>query len=315
MLDRYMSRPDEKFQTGKFASANSLCYAEFLRYCYVSTISNENDWQFVELTDDILETNLPVTSHHSLVIPLMPSPDKLKCRKVPSVLKYFTLNKSRNYEVYVHHLLILFYQFGTESILKGENSYTKKVAARDAIDTVNRNRSIVELYCELANEALLRCNSELINSDEKVEENLFLNNDVLDDDNLENGDVSSINESDVTNFFEIKSSLLLQNDEEISESIQSLNVKQRQVFDHVLTWAKEKVKQKSSIKTNAAKPFNLFISGSVGVRKSHLIKTIYTSVTKLLQYHGGSPEKLQVLILEPTGVQVLASMAPQYIRH
>ena len=58
MLDRYMSRPDEKFQTGKFASANSLCYAEFLRYCYVSTISNENDWQFVELTDDILETNL-----------------------------------------------------------------------------------------------------------------------------------------------------------------------------------------------------------------------------------------------------------------
>ena len=51
------------------------------------------------------------------------------------------------------------------------------------------------------------------------------------------------------------------------------------------------MKQKSSIKPKAVKPFNLFISGSGGVGKSHLIKTIYDSVTKLLQYHGGSPEK------------------------
>ena len=41
MLDRYMDKPGEKFQNGKFASVNSLCYAEFLTYCYVSTISNE----------------------------------------------------------------------------------------------------------------------------------------------------------------------------------------------------------------------------------------------------------------------------------
>ena len=94
---------------------------------------------------------------------------------------------------------------------------------------------------------------------------------------------------------------MLQNDEEISESIQSLNVTQRQTF-YVLTWGKEKVKQKRSIKPKAVKPFNLFKSSSGGVRKSHLIKTIYQSETKLLQYHGGSPEKPRVLILAPTGV-------------
>ena len=106
-----MDRPDEKFHNGKFASVNSLCYAEFLRYYYISTISNENDWQPVELTDDMLELILTVTSHYPPVISLMPSPDELKCGKVPSVLRYFTPNKNRNYEVYAHHLLILFYPF------------------------------------------------------------------------------------------------------------------------------------------------------------------------------------------------------------
>ena len=63
------------------------------------------------LTDDMLETNIAVTSHYPPVIPLMASPDKLKCWKVPSVLRYFTPNKNRIYKVYAHYLLILFYPF------------------------------------------------------------------------------------------------------------------------------------------------------------------------------------------------------------
>ena len=113
MLDRCMGRPDEKFQNGELALVNSLCYAEFGRYYYISTISNENDWQPLKLTDDMLETNLAVTSHYPPVIPLLSSPDKLKCWNVPSFLTYFTPNKNRNYEVYSLHLLILFYPFRT----------------------------------------------------------------------------------------------------------------------------------------------------------------------------------------------------------
>ena len=37
MFERYMDRPDEKFQNGKFALVSPLCYAEFPRYYYVST--------------------------------------------------------------------------------------------------------------------------------------------------------------------------------------------------------------------------------------------------------------------------------------
>ena len=48
--------------------------------------------------------------------------------------------------------------------------------------------------------------------------------------------------------------------------------------------------------------FNLSLTEYGGVGKSHLIKTIYQSVSKVLQYHGGSPHKLCVLILASTGV-------------
>ena len=144
MLDRYMDRSDEKFQNGKSVSVNSSCFAEFPIFYYVSTTSNENDPQPVELTDDMLEMNHAVPSHHPSVIPLMSSPDKPKCRKVPSILRYFTPNINRSYEVYAHHLLILFYPFQTESDLKSDNSCTKKLAARDVIETVNRNRLIIE---------------------------------------------------------------------------------------------------------------------------------------------------------------------------
>ena len=130
---------------------------------------------------------------------------------------------------------------------------------------------------------------------------MYLNNDVLDDDSLENGDVSSMNQSGFTDF-EIASPLLLQKDEEVSESIPSLNVKQRQMFDYVLTWAKEKVKRKSSIKLKAVKPFNLFISRWGRVANSYLVKAIYQSATKLRQGHTGCPEKPRVLNLAHTGV-------------
>ena len=55
---------------------------------------------------------------------------------------------------------------------------------------------------------------------------------------------------------------------------------QKKILDYVLAWAKKKkVKQKSPIKLQEVKPFNLFISGSGGVRKLHLIKTIHKSVS------------------------------------
>ena len=83
-------------------------------------------------------------------------------------MRYFTSNKNRNYKVYAHHLF-LFYPFRTESDLKGDNSYTDKLASHDVINIANKNRSIIEPFCELVDKTLLRYNTEVINNDERIE--------------------------------------------------------------------------------------------------------------------------------------------------
>ena len=47
------------------------------------------------------------------------------------------------------------------------------------------------------------------------------------------------------------------------------------------------------------------MSGGAGVGKSHLIKTIHMSISKVLVHKGGSPEKARVLLLAPTGVATI----------
>ena len=73
-------------------------------------------------------------------------------------------------------------------------------------------------------------------------------------------------------------------------------------FQLFYSWTKTAVKQKNSVKPNFVKSFDLFLSESVGVGKSHLVKSIYQPVPKVLQYHGGSPGEQHVLIFLPTGV-------------
>ena len=66
----------------------------------------------------------------------------------------------------------------------------------------------------------------------------------------------------------------IENGDQINANICFFHVQQRQVYDFIYTWAKENVKQKSSVKPNV-KLVHLFFPGLGRVGKSHLIKTIY----------------------------------------
>ena len=67
----------------------------------------------------------------------MSSKEKLKCRKVPLVLLFFTPINNREYVNYAHHLLLLFYPFRNEADLKVgvPPSYTNKISEPDIIET------------------------------------------------------------------------------------------------------------------------------------------------------------------------------------
>ena len=146
------------------------------------------------------------------------------------------------------------------------------------IDIINTIRALKEPFIDAADEELLQYSQTEINNGEAMEQiekqemqNICLN---------ETFDESTQN--NITIDLAIPQPYSLIGNNEINANIQSLNVQQGQIFDFVYSWAKETVKQKSSEKPNLVNPSNLFLSGSGGVGKSHLIKTIYQSVSKVL---------------------------------
>ena len=65
------------------------------------------------------------------------------------------------------------------------------------------------------------------------------------------------------------------------------------------------MKNLSSKTIKNIKSFHIFLTGGAGVGKPHLIKTIYMSISNVLIYKGGHPEKPRILLLAPTGVAAI----------
>ena len=76
----------------------------------------------------------------------MSSKEKLKCRKVKSVLRYHVPNKHKYPEKYAHHILFMFYQFRNEEELHRTSSgtYLEKLHQPDVLRSVNENKTKFE---------------------------------------------------------------------------------------------------------------------------------------------------------------------------
>ena len=81
--------------------------------------------------------------------------------------------------------------------------------------------------------------------------------------------------------------------------------KQRMVFNVVHKWSRNFIKSLSTKTSFTVDAIRIFLSGSGGTGKSHLIKTIYQAVSKELLYHAKDPEKPRALLLGPTGISAV----------
>ena len=121
-----------------------MCYATFCANYTLDTrnpINLENDWQPTVLDDSVSGINHQEPQTLPKVMPLMNSKEKLKLRKVPKVLRYYTPNKNKHPEKFAHHMLMLFYPFRSEETdLQVDGSYAVKLNMDEANTIVNENK-------------------------------------------------------------------------------------------------------------------------------------------------------------------------------
>ena len=82
-------------------------------------------------------------------------------------------------------------------------------------------------------------------------------------------------------------------------------MQQRKIFHFVHKWSRDFMKSLVFKIHQNVKQFYIFITGGARVGKSHLMKTKYMSLSKVLIYKGGEIGKPRILLLAPTGVAAI----------
>jgi len=221
----------------------------------------------------------------------------MKLKKIRHVLRYHVPNKHLKPENFAHYLLFLFYPFRKETDLLTNNSYCETLLQSGVMDIVSINRKVFEPYSDELDAALFQFS--------QIEE-LEVDND---SDQINDPNILLEESYQRPVMFEAQpevsrvENLHFVSDAKLREMIRSLNSQQRHIFDYVNKWAKENIQSKNcNIPVEPVKPLTLFITGGAGVGKSYLIDTMYQNVSKLFNLYVGSPEKIKVLKLAPTGI-------------
>ncbi|KXJ13769.1 ATP-dependent DNA helicase PIF1 [Exaiptasia diaphana] len=321
MIERYTKRPHS------IPSVNKLCLAEFVANYYKDY---KKEWQEIPdaqpqvLTDNLIESQHTTENEESRFpdkIRLIDSNEIMKCRKVRAVIRYHTPNKEKEPEKYFHHLLMLYYPWRDENkLLASDGTYATTFYDPDIQPTVEHNRSIFELDNDAVTDAFenLRNNQGNIHSYDSMndQENDDIHSHLLvEQSNSEESfyneqipsHLSSIPDNNTQQAFAISRYMQPSDmpDDELRHSVRSLNKRQRYTFNHVLNWCRNKVKNINCKKPQDVAPIYVFVTGGGGAGKSHLIKTIYHTVTKTFRHVAVNPELPSVLLMAPTGVAAI----------
>ncbi len=155
IIERYSLRPRG------IPCVDKLCLARFAAYCYKDYRTDDADTKDSQpdvLNDELLE------SHHSnehsenrlpAKIKLLNKNEYMKCRKVQAVIRYHTPNKTKEPELYFHHLLMLYLPWREESeLLSSDQTYRSKFYEPQVQTIVEQNRAMFEPDADAITEAL-----------------------------------------------------------------------------------------------------------------------------------------------------------------
>ncbi|XP_028408493.1 uncharacterized protein LOC114531049 [Dendronephthya gigantea] len=290
IIERYSLRPKG------IPVVDRLCLAQFAAF-YYKDYRTENvetkDSQPDVLNDDLLE------SHHSKEdteqslppkIKLMNRNETMRCRKVQAIIRYHTPNKRKEPELYFHHLLMLY--CGKKKVLFEPDAD----AITDALEAMRNNPDkTIHSYDTINDQENSDLQDELPNDTNP--------NESLNEQRPDHLHLTQSNQSSATITYHNQPSEI--SDDQLRQSVRSLNAEQRCAYDIVLSWCRKLIKNMNSLKPVEIKPIYLFLTGGGGAGKSHLIKTIYHTAVKTFRHPPFNPELPTVLLMAPTGVAAI----------
>ena len=207
---------------------------------------------------------------------------------------------------YAHENLLVMYTFCFIHSGVKENCYQAFPQCIKINCKSNINKIKFKPHGDLVDRAYLQFNETLINNQDPYSQ---IEND-------ETSEAEYLNENDSEDTETNKTSTIptfmpqILPAGEITKGVNSLNSKQSKVFNVVHKWTKDYVKCNG----HNVELVYIFLSGSGGTGKSHLVKVIYNAISKTLLYHFKDPEKPRVLLLGPTGISAVNMVEPPSIQ-
>ena len=277
VLDQYIDRPDKIFRQGKYQLLDEMCYVEFLsNYSLENLKTNQCNDSQPEILDDLLRSSKSVEqSDLPKSFPLMSSKESLKLWKEKCILRYHILNQTTQPEEYAHHMPFMFFPLRNESDLKAtvSRTYSEKLLEPAVTEIVSKNRKACEPFADAVDEAF----TDFIANPRGMDPQAEQENEDVRDKIIANATISDETDNNNDETFcgtQVMPLTPLISNEALVKKIISLNKLQREIFDFVNKWTKDQIKSKNCKALEKPQQSHLFVTGSAGTGKSHLLATI-----------------------------------------
>ena len=303
VIQRYSKRPRqlEKFCLADYVSKIDIIYPKGNKLPEKVDDINDDD-SFVnsseDETDDCLDDS---KSQSSDLLFKAKNGTKYKTRKVPKIIRYVKYNKKKDPENYFREQLMLFvpwrneqkdllgsfdtyeahYNFVQISLIPKRNEYEhhaeKLELARQMMEAEERDFDQIAPNAEQENR---EAEEETPGESEKFV--CFNPSRVVEQRHYDIG----IELQSTCSVPPVETSAILLPEEEYLQLLRSLNLRQREFFNHIVHWIKCK-----------DEPVYAFLTGGAGVGKSVVIRALYQSLYRILNLkEGENPDDKRILL-------------------